>query len=67
MNMDFLTYLPALAPPPGITPNFINPESQALMVIVACVVCLVLIMPISLVRFYTNLWIKRSLKADDSK
>ncbi|MCJ1241563.1 hypothetical protein MMC14_009569 [Varicellaria rhodocarpa] len=63
--MDFLTHFPALAPPPGVTLDFTNPESQALMVTVASIICLVLIIPISMLRFYTSLWIKRSLKADD--
>ena len=67
VNMDILYHIPALAPPPGVTPNFINPQSQALMVIVTSVLCLAFIIPISLLRFYTNLWIKKSLKADDSK
>ena len=64
--MNPLTHFPALPPPPGVTPNFINPQSRALMVIVTSVLCLVLIILISLMRFYTNLWIKKSLKADDS-
>ena len=65
--MDPLTHFPALAPPAGVIPNFINPQSQALMVIVTSILCLVLIALISLLRFYTNLRIKKSLKADDSK
>ena len=65
--MDRLHHVPALAPPPGVKSNFINPESQALMVVVASVLCLALIIPISLLRFYTSLWIKKSLKADDSE
>lgn len=65
--MDPLTHFPALAPPAGVTPNFINPQSQDLMVIVTSILCLVSITLISLLRFYTNLWIKKSLKADDSK
>ena len=66
--MDLLTHVPALlAPPAGVTSNFIDPQSRALMVIFTCILCLVLIIPISLLRFYTNLWIKKSLKANDSK
>lgn len=66
VNMDPLTHFPALAPPAGVTPNFVNPQSQALMVVVTSILCLVLIIIISLLRFYTNLWIKKSIKADDS-
>lgn len=65
--MDFLTHIPALPPPPGITPNFSNPESQALMVTVTSIICLIMVIIISSLRFYTNAWIKKSLKADDSK
>lgn len=65
--MDFLTHIPALPPPPGVTPNFIDPKSRALMVIVTSILCLVLLITVSLLRFYTNLGIKKSLKADDSK
>ena len=67
VNMDPLTHIPALAPPAGVTPNFINPQSQASMVVITSILCLVLIIPISILRFYTNLFIKRSLKVDDSK
>ncbi|KAL9100424.1 MAG: hypothetical protein Q9163_004206 [Psora crenata] len=63
--MDSLTHFPALPPPAGVTPNFINPQSQALMVVVTSILCLVFIIIISLLRFYTILWIKKSLKADD--
>lgn len=66
-NMDFLYHVPALAPPAGVTSNFINPESQSLMVIISSILCLVLTTVISSLRFYTNFWINRSLKADDSK
>lgn len=64
---NFLYHVPALVPPPGVTSNFKNPESQSLMVIITSILCLVLISIISTLRFYTNLWIKKSLKADDSK
>ena len=67
MDMDPLTHFPALAPPAGVTPNFVNPQSQALMVVVTSILSLVLIIFISLLRFYTNLWIKKSIKPDDSK
>lgn len=62
-----LTHVPGLPPPAGITSNFFNPESRSLMIIVTSILCLVLITLISSLRFYTNIWIKRSLKADDSK
>lgn len=66
-TMNPLKHTPALAPPRGVTPNFVNPQSQALMVVVTSSICLILIIIISSLRFYTNLWIKKSVKADDSK
>ena len=63
--MDILYHFPALAPPIGVTPNFTHPQSQALMVTVTSIICLVLIITISTLRFYTNFWIKKSLKPDD--
>ena len=64
---NILYQFPALAPPPGITSNFVNPQSQTLGVIIASTICLVLIIPIFFLRFYTNIWIKGSLKADDGE
>ena len=66
-DMNPLAHLPALAPPPGVTPNFVDPESQASMVTITSITCLALIILISSLRFYTNLWIKKSLKSDDSE
>lgn len=66
VNMD-LTYVPALTPPAGVTSSFINPESRSLMIVITSIICLVLITIISSLRFYTNLCIKKSIRADDSK
>ena len=68
LNMeDILYHFPALAPPPAMTSNFVNPQSQTLGVILADTICLFLIIPISCLRFYKNIWIKGSLKAGDGK
>lgn len=66
VNMDPAYHIPALAPPAGITSNFTDPESQASIVSVSCILCLVLIIALSSLRFYTNLWVKKSFKADYS-
>ena len=65
--MDLLYHVATLAPPAGVTPNFIDPQSRASMVIVTSIVCLGLLIIVSLLRFYINIGIKKSLKADDSK
>lgn len=64
--MDSAYHIPALAPPAGVIPHFTHPDSQASIVSVSCILCLVLITVLSVLRFYTNLWIQKSLKADDS-
>ena len=56
----------SLPPSAGGTPNFINPQSQVLMVLVTSVLYPVLILLTSLPRFYTNLWIIKSLRVDES-
>ena len=65
--MDYLKQMPALAPPAGTIPNFINPESRASMVVITSTVCLVLTAVISSLRFYTIVCIKRSFRPDDGE
>ena len=63
--MISLSQIPSLPPPPGVTPNFVDPQSRAWIVLTSGIICLVFIAPISLLRFYVNLWIKSSFKMED--
>jgi hypothetical protein len=57
----------ALPPPPGITPNFDNPESIAYRVIVAAVLGPVIATPLCFVRLYTRRYISQNPGLDDCK
>ena len=60
-----LKHTPALAPPPGVIPNFINPESQADVFTITSSVFLAMMLSVFLMRMYANLLIKRKIRADD--
>ncbi|KAH7335631.1 hypothetical protein BKA66DRAFT_479958 [Pyrenochaeta sp. MPI-SDFR-AT-0127] len=55
----------AMPPPPGVTPNFDNPESITHRVIIASVLGPVITIPICLVRLYTKRCILRRVGYDD--
>lgn len=59
------TTVGAMPPPPGVTPNFDNPESIAHRVIIASVLGPVIAIPFCLLRLYTKQWILRQVGWDD--
>lgn len=58
---------PSLAPPPGITPNFIDPPSGAYIVVITTVIFLLLTTPLVCLRVFIRHWINRRLWWDDCK
>lgn len=60
-----LEHTPVLAPPPGVIPNFISPESQADVFTITSNIFLAMVLSVFLMRIYTNFWIKRKVRADD--
>ncbi len=62
-----LSKTPALAPPPGVTSNFVNPESRGNLILAFGVLSLALMIPFVTVRFCTKIWITRTLGADDGE
>ena len=58
---------PGLAPPPGITPNFVNPPSIHLEASITLVICLAITTPLVWLRLYTRLYIMKSRGLDDCK
>lgn len=58
---------PGLAPPPGVTPNFINPESHARFVVVTHTICLTLSTIFVLLRTYTKFFISHAPGWEDCK
>ncbi|MCJ1315795.1 hypothetical protein MMC15_001115 [Xylographa vitiligo] len=60
-----LSMIPALAPPPGTTSNFVNPPSLATSTIVCSTIFLALATAFVLVRLYANFRITHSIGWDD--
>lgn len=55
----------AWPPPPGVTPNFINPESIGYRIIVVSVLFPAITIPIVLLRLYTKRYILGVVHPDD--
>jgi len=64
---EMLAQLPALQPPPGVVPNFVNPQSIAHQTRTAIYVTLPLMLLFLVLRLYTRLRILRAVGADDCK
>lgn len=57
----------SLSPPPGVTPNFQNPESNARTCVIASIVCVIIAALFVLARLWSKLFIVRSPGWDDGK
>ena len=64
---EMLAQLPALQPPPGVQPDFIDPQSIADQTRHAIYACLPLMLLFLFLRLYTRLRILRAVGADDCK
>lgn len=56
---------PALQPPEGVTPNFVNPENFHTAIIGTIVVCIALTTCLACTRMYTKLIITKTYGWDD--
>lgn len=65
-SMD-LSQIPAGRPPPGVVPNFKNPESLADSVIIVNSIFLALMLVFLTIRIYTKQFIAHGLGWDDCK
>jgi len=57
----------ASPPPPGVTPNFVNPDTIAYRIILIAALCPAIAIPIWLLRLYTARFIVCRLHLDDCK
>ncbi|MCJ1465350.1 hypothetical protein MMC07_003968 [Pseudocyphellaria aurata] len=57
--------IPLGPPPPGVIPNFVNPESRAYETIITVTICLAFMMPFFLLRIYSRVFVTRSVGWDD--
>ncbi len=63
-NYDPAT-IPLAPAPPGVTPNFVNPENRTWQVYVTSAVCLVVTTLFVALRFYTKIFIIKQMTRDD--
>lgn len=56
---------PVAAPPPGVIPNYVNPESRGWETILTVTICLTFMFPFFLLRIYSRAFVTRSLGWDD--
>ncbi|KAL9577510.1 MAG: hypothetical protein Q9212_006315, partial [Teloschistes hypoglaucus] len=60
-----LAMYPLASPPPGVIPNFVNPESHAYQLVITVAVCLALVVIAVSMRLYTKHFITKSMGWDD--
>lgn len=60
-----LKFIPALEPPPGVTPNFTNPENRNALVIVVGSILMGIMILFYAIRVYTKHFIARKYSWDD--
>lgn len=56
---------PAIKPPPGVTPNFVNPSSDGYVTIVVLAIFLAITTPVVILRMYIRYFVNRRLWWDD--
>ena len=61
-----ISKLPALAPPHGIIPNFVDPESRAHAVLVGSGILTALTIIVVVLRFYTRIFVTKIVGWEDS-
>ena len=66
MSLD-LSQLPALQPPPGVTPNFIDPYTRGPMLLALSAVAIGIMYFFVGIRFYSKFYIKREWSWDDGQ
>ena len=64
-ELDALSGVPALAPPPGVQSNFVNPQNQSLSFYIVTSILFVAMVIFFSNRAYTKLFIVRKYSWDD--
>ena len=65
LPQDFWSTTPALQPPPGLKPNFLNPEDRGPKFVTAATVVFILMVLLYFNRVYTKLLLLRKVSLDD--
>ncbi|CAD6574099.1 MAG: hypothetical protein ASARMPREDX12_006380 [Alectoria sarmentosa] len=60
-----LDQLPGLNPPPGVTPNFVNPDNEQAKIVATLAVCLPVATLFTALRMYSKIFIIKSIALED--
>lgn len=63
-NAD-LTKIPALNPPPGVTPDFANPATRANLTLISCAGIVAVMILFVMLRMYTKIYVIQTTGWDD--
>ena len=64
---DFLLEFPAASPPPGVVPNFENPQGNVALALGIMIPCGILTLTMTLMRIYVKSFVVRKWHWDDCK
>ena len=65
--MTDYSMIPAGTPPPGVTPNFVNPESRGRIAIIVNIISMTLMVGFVVTRFYSKYYVLHKPSWDDCK
>ena len=64
MDYDPAT-IPLAPPPPGVTPNFVDPPNRAWWIYVTTALCLFVTTLVVALRFYSKIFVVKQMAKDD--
>lgn len=64
---EVLAKIPAAKPPPGVTPNFANPDSLVPLIMVVNTTFLAMATLFLALRIYMKTWVQRKWRLEDSQ
>ena len=67
LTPEQMAVTPAGMPPPGVIPNFVNPDTRGPVLIIVGTIFMVLMLVLATLRYYTKFFIVRKTSWDDCK
>ena len=67
MDSLHLDELPALAPPPGVTPNFVDPPSTAASFAIGLAIMISVATLLFALRMFTRIYVMKQMQLEDCK
>lgn len=62
-----LTKIPALNPPPGVAPDFVDPATRANLTLISCAAIVAVMILFVMLRMYTKIYVIQTTGWDDCK